>query len=135
MHFYPGAAPLRVVPGSDLQLISAPGASAAPPANVDALMGDYAQALALNPFIEQYPMLLEQVTVQLDAAEGPRLSLRAPGGALLPVERRFSHGWQLLALSGGSPATVFGTWNGENLMPLNVRAGDRLYRLGGERAA
>jgi hypothetical protein len=128
LHFYPGALPLRVLFGADVQLANA-SAPPAPPADLGALLTGYAQALAANPFIEHYPMLLEQVAPQLD---GDRFALRARDGALLPIERAFRHGWQLHALAGGAPVRVFGVWNGYAFLPLAVTCGARLHALDGE---
>jgi hypothetical protein len=47
----------------------------------------------------------------------------------LPLTTSFSKGWHLLALSGGRPITIFGEWNGDDLLPLSVWAEDHFVRL------
>ncbi|PWF47938.1 SWIM zinc finger family protein [Massilia glaciei] len=134
LHFYPGANPLRAAFGADMALCeAAPGeagdAGAAAPA---ALLGDYAQALARNPFLELQPMLLDQVAPHYAGGPSPHWLLRAADGTALPLEGRFRHGWQLHALAGGAAATVFGLWNGYALLPLAITVGARLHGFDGE---
>lgn len=128
LHFYPSAWPLRAVFGPDVQMTTGAHPATAP-SDLNALMTSYAQALAVNPFIEQYPMLLEQVTPQL--ANG-QFILRAQDGASLPVDSTFRHGWHLHALAGGAPANVFGVWNGYALLPLSITCGKQQHTLDGE---
>ncbi|MES2322362.1 MAG: SWIM zinc finger family protein [Pseudomonadota bacterium] len=133
IHFYPGAAPMRAVMGPGLQLLGA-----APAVRLDralpALLDDYARTLARNPFVEQFPMLLESVSSQVAAEPEAVFSLRDAQGALLPLDRAFRRGWQLHALSGGAPVTVFGLWNGDTFLPLSVTVEGRLHLLDLERA-
>lgn len=132
LHFYPGATPLRVVFGADVHMTTASTAPApAPASDFGALLTAYAEALAANPFIEQFPMQLEQVTPQLD---NERFALRAADGAVLPVHPAFRHGWQLHALAGGAAAGIFGVWNGYAFLPLAATCGGRLHALDGEHA-
>lgn len=134
LHFYPGALPLRVAFGSDVELLpTAPVAMPAAPSNMVALLTEYAQALAVNPFIEAYPMLLEQVVPHVVAEPAAHFMLRASDGALLPVDTRFRHGWQLHALAGAAPTTIFGLWNGYAFLPLTVSIDGRVHGLDGER--
>lgn len=128
LHFYPGATPLRVVFGADVHLTTASAAPAAA-SDIGALLDAYADALAANPFIEHFPMQLEQVVPQ---REGAHLVLRAVDGAVVPLHAAFRHGWQLHALAGGAPASVFGVWDGYALLPLAVTCGARLHSLDGD---
>jgi hypothetical protein len=132
LHFYPGALPLRVAFGADVCLVPDPVQAPPPASDVNALLAEYANALAVNPFAEHYPMLLGQVVPQFDGAQ---FSLRASDGTLLPLLPSFRHGWQVHAIAGGAPASVFGLWNGYGLLPLAVSAHGRLHALDGERVA
>ena len=129
LHFYPGAVPLRVVFGADMHMTPASAPPAAAPSDFGALLSAYAQALAANPFIEHFPMQLEQVAPQL---ENGRFVLRAADGAVLPLHRAFRHGWQLHAIAGGAAVGVFGVWNGYAFLPLAATCGARLHTLDGE---
>ncbi|NRR29318.1 SWIM zinc finger family protein [Oxalobacteraceae bacterium] len=135
VHFYPGAAPLRVAFGADMQMSGAAGAAnagvgsaPAPASDITGLLTEFAHVLARNPFTEHHPMLLEQVIPQqLDG----QFVLRAQDGALLPIDPGFRHGWQLHALAGGAPVRVCGLWNGYALLPLAVTCHGRPYTLDG----
>lgn len=128
LHYYPSATPLRVVFGADMRMASA-SAPPAPPSDFGALLTSYAEALAVNPFIEHFPMQLEQVTPQL---ENGVFGVRAGDGAMLALHGAFRHGWQLHAIAGGMPASLFGVWNGYAFLPLAVTCGARLHALDGE---
>lgn len=128
LHFYPGAAPLRVVFGSDLQMTPATSMPHSEMRDIGALLTGYAEALAANPFLEAFPMQFNDVVPQFDAG---RWALRSAAGARIPVQDGFRHGWQLLAVAGGAPANVFGVWDGIGLLPLSIACGARLYILDG----
>jgi len=81
----------------------------------------YAVARAANPWLTLFPMLLADVLVE-PAAGGWRL--RDGHSRLLPLPAGFGHGWQLLALAGDRPLTLFGEWDGATLTPLSVRAAE-----------
>ena len=128
LHFYPGALPLRVVFGADLALAAAPAPGAQQTTAIDDLLGDHANALAAQPFLDYFPMRLEQVVPVL----GTGFSVRDAGGAMLPLDTRFRHAWHLHALAGGAPVNIFGLWNGYSLLPLTVTVAGRVHRLDGE---
>jgi hypothetical protein len=94
--------------------------------DVSAAMSAHADALARNPWIEQFPMPLQAV---VPVQRGDRWFVRDEQGRLLPLARNFEHDWPLMALSGGHALAVFGEWDGESLLPLSVWAEDRFIRL------
>ena len=95
-------------------------------ATVESLLNTYAEALARNPWIEVFPALLcEVVPVK---REGGWI-VRDSGGCLLPLSPRLRLGWEMLALSGGNPVTLFGEWDGQHLLPLGVWAEGRYSRI------
>jgi hypothetical protein len=77
----------------------------------------YSHALAYNPWLLQFPFLL-------DAVFPTRLSgkwiVRDAEGLYIPVANRFQHKWSLLALSGGHPITLAGEWDGSEFLPTGV---------------
>lgn len=127
VHYYPGAAPLRVVFGADMQ---ATGSSTMPTlaASIDTLLTNYATALATNPFLEAYPMQVDGVVPQM---VDNRLVLRTDDGTLLSVPPAFRHGWHVHAVAGGQAASIFGVWDGAALLPLSVASSARMYVLDG----
>ncbi len=124
LHFYPGAWPQRALLSAqqDWQAITA----LPPLPALDRVLDDYAGALAVNPFLERFPMALEGVTPQYD---GARCVLRCLDGRVLPLPPTFGDPWRLLALSGGHPVTVAGVWDGHTLAPLGVWSDGCLYNI------
>jgi hypothetical protein len=119
--YYPGARPLRALVKRQAGLSRLDG----PPEGqtlADGL-GRYAEALGLNPWIEQFPLLCRAV---VPARHGEEWLVRDREGRALPLTPRFGQGWRLLALSGGEPLTLFGEWDGERLLPLSAWAEGRL---------
>ncbi|MES2260755.1 MAG: SWIM zinc finger family protein [Pseudomonadota bacterium] len=123
LNFYPGAWPLRaLIKRQD----SLDAAVATPFPPLEQSLHDYADALALNPFLERYPLALDGVVPDID---GQRAMLRCADGTIVPLHPSFNYPWQLLALSGGYPVAVVGEWDGDSLLPLSVWAEGRLHNL------
>lgn len=139
LHFYPSASPLRAVFADGMQLHAAAPAceSSVPPAapsitNFTEHLSGYAHVLAANPFVEAYPMLLEQVTSHYAAAPVPHWSIVSADGAALPVASGFRQHWQLHALAGTAPVSVFGVWNGYAFLPLALSVDTRVHSFDAE---
>ncbi len=113
--FYPSASPLRAVVKrqraagvfqGDLPGYHSP----------DEALSAFAQAIARNPWLDEYPLLLNRV---LPLPAEPAMLLISPnGGSALPISAGFTGQWQLLALSGGHPLALAGEWNGASFLPL-----------------
>ncbi|MBT9395504.1 hypothetical protein KLP40_20230 [Hymenobacter sp. NST-14] len=120
--FYPGPLPLRAAPVALVYAGSAgsAAATAAPPAGAPGqLLSDYADALARQPWLREWPAALAQVvpTRQPDGSWGLHHSHDEAALPLrLPDE---DAAWQLLAESGGHPLTLFGEWDGRAFRPLH----------------
>ena len=110
--FFPGAYPLR---GIFKQMY--PASQAFVPqgsANLTGFLDECAAALAKNPWLEVFPVVLEgalPLRIGEDWALGDRES-RA-----LPLASEFASPWELYSLSGGNPLTVFCLWDGFTLTP------------------
>ena len=89
--------------------------------------GDYAAALARNPWLEDAPVLLRGVA-PVRGRDGNWL-LRDAAGRAVPVSRRFGRDFTLVALAGGRPVLVFGEWNGRSVLPLGVGTEERYVPL------
>ncbi|WP_345605327.1 SWIM zinc finger family protein [Pseudonocardia adelaidensis] len=120
--FYPGAAPLRaLVAGADEPVRAGrPGGDA-----VCAALESVAQALAVDPWQDRWPLLLAGVAPVADG--GGWLLVDAEGAALLIDER--ADPWPLLAVSAGAPVPVAGEWTATGLRPMTCWDGDRTVRL------
>src|SRR5439155_9275394 len=76
-------------------------------------------ALALDPWVERFPMLLQNVVPE---RQDTGWAIRDEAGHVLPVRPEFDKNWGLLALSGGHPVATFGEWDGQTFMPRSVFA-------------
>jgi hypothetical protein len=104
---------------------------------VGAALREYAEALAADPWLERWPMVLAGV-VPARAAAGPvgaRWCLAdagaGAGGAAagVPLDPAAGAPWRLVAAAGGRPVTVAGEWTAAGLRPLSVWLRDELVRL------
>jgi hypothetical protein len=94
---------------------------------VGAAMREYAAALAADPWLERWPMVLAGV---VPAKAGDRWCLTDdPGGAGVPLDPAVGAPWRLVAAAGGRAVTVAGEWTAAGLRPLSVWVGDRLVGL------
>ncbi len=115
LHFHPGAAPLRALLGTQH---GAPQPCPTPPAtDLDTALDGYAGALAADPWLRSWPMLLADVT---PTVTGGVWHVVDRAGRALPVGGDDAARWRLLAVSGGQPVTVCGTWDGTALIPVSV---------------
>jgi hypothetical protein len=127
--FHPGAYPLRAVvkrwePSTNDEVRGDGGSGYT---SVSEALAAYGAGLARNAWLEAFPMLLAAV---LPVRRGEEWAVRDTEGALLPLPPRFSRGWQLLAISGGQPLSLFGEWDGEMLRPLSVWSREGFVALG-----
>lgn len=120
--FFPSGAPLRAVlkkREANHEIRSALGFP-----SVAAGLSAAAGALALNPWLDQFPFSL---SAALPVYEGGRWWAADSDGERLPLATRFAKGWELMAFSGGIPVTIFGEWDGRELSPLSAFAGDARF--------
>ncbi|MEQ8703764.1 MAG: hypothetical protein RIC19_07580 [Phaeodactylibacter sp.] len=125
--FYPGTYPLRALlkraqpyrqPMNDISLT----------AGGQEMLQGYAQALAQNPWLSGYPVLLGQVQAVWRSGEVVLLDARQME---IPVQTEGEHQWVLYAVSAREPVTVFGEWNGKALRALSVLGSGRVVQLQG----
>jgi hypothetical protein len=120
--FYPGAAPLRALVAD----VDEPVRAGRPAGDsVCAALGSFADALAADPWLERWPLVLADVT---PVADGGGWALADREGAALPLAERVDP-WPLLAVSAGAPVTVACEWSGAGLRPLTCWDGDRAVPL------
>jgi hypothetical protein len=123
--FFPGGYPLRALlkkPRNRSNSISrVPGF-----ANLSEALRAYASALTANPWLELFPMPLNDV---LPYQEGNSWGALDAENRFLSFSPAFQEVWTLLALSGGAPIDLFCEWNGETLLPVSALAGGRLVSL------
>jgi hypothetical protein len=94
---------------------------------IPAAMREYAEALAADPWLERWPMVLAGV---VPARSGDKAwCLTGADGSGVPLDRAVGAPWRLVAAAAGRPVTVAGEWTAAGLRPLSVWLGDRLVRL------
>ncbi|MFI8997155.1 SWIM zinc finger family protein [Streptomyces sp. NPDC053542] len=125
--YYPGARPLRVAVGERY----APAAPGGVPAGcgADAALAAYGDALRDDPWLDAWPVVLADVVPipgrpPTPGRPGTGWQLAdADGESALPVDPRCEGGtglWQLAAISGGGPLTVFGECGHRGFVPLTT---------------
>ncbi|WP_438486354.1 hypothetical protein [Streptomyces sp. S186] len=119
--YYPGARPLRVALG-ERHSPATPG-PVPPGCGIDAALAAYGHALRDDPWLGSWPVVLTDVTPIPDG-EGRCWQLAdADGESALPLDPRClgrTALWQLAAISGGAPVTVFGTCGHRGFLPLTA---------------
>lgn len=93
---------------------------------INEFLEQYASALGGNPWLEIYPAILQEVIpVQTKA----NWMLRDSHGFALPLPASYPAAWELFALGGGGPLTIFGTWDGFTFTPLSAWHMGRIVNL------
>lgn len=123
--FYPGLYPLRALVQDRSEAKSLPAMDTG--VTIAEAIAAYGHAIAQNPWLAEFPMLLRDVVPCL---QDSKLYLRDAGGHQLWVTPTFAKHWELLALSGGHPILLMGEWNGKTLFPLSLWIEDRFIALG-----
>jgi hypothetical protein len=119
--FYPGAYALRALVKERFSEIeqadTLPGYE-----TIFAAVAAYAAAMARNPWIEQFPILLTNVT---PVRRNDVWALNGGDEHVLPIHSSVD-AWAILAISGGHPLALFGEWDGDFLWPLSAWAENEL---------
>jgi hypothetical protein len=120
--YYPSHLPLRAIlkdpqslePAQTLRGIT-----------INQALEQYANALSKLPWLERYPVTLNEVNVVFD---GTTWHLQ---DAQHSLAMQTQDHWQMIALSGGHPVQVFGEYNGTHLVPLSIEVQNTIFMLGG----
>lgn len=123
LHFYPGTAPLRALPG-EYRLINWP-TELPPGQSIATALAGAAAMLAGNPWLERFLCWFENVTL---LPGDSHWQLRDAGHSL-PLVAGFQSGWQVLALSAGQPLRLAAEWDGRALRPLSMHCAEGFFQL------
>jgi hypothetical protein len=123
--FYPSAHPLRAAI-KQRHSETAPLKETLGHPTVRAAVETYCAAVACQPWIERYPMALQNVAL---VRERNRSLLRDEAGDAIPLAPRYAFTWELLAISGGAPVSVFGEFDGQTMLPMGVVAEGAFHGL------
>ncbi|MFF0769084.1 SWIM zinc finger family protein [Nonomuraea wenchangensis] len=104
--FYPGAAPLRALVADRHGTV--PAAGPPPGGPPEEALEEVARAVAEDPWVESWPVVLADVVPERTAIGG------------LPLHPSARDPWRLLAVSGGHPLTVAAEWTPRGLRPLTT---------------
>jgi hypothetical protein len=124
LHFYPGRPPLRAVIGGrhgEVRPASEPSGAC----DVTAALASFAGALAADPWLTEWPMLL--VGTPCDTGAGWQIV--DPSGNAVTALTTGIDMWNLAAVAGGRPATVAGEWGPDGFLPLTTWHDGRPVRL------
>ncbi len=124
--FYPSAWPQRALAPESLVVLpdrikKLPGFDL-----LDDMTLAYATALGKQPWLAQFPVVLNDVLVY---RENKQFRLCDHAEKRVPLTATEASGWSLLALGGGQPLTVFGEWTGEALLVMSAIADGRFVRF------
>lgn len=82
----------------------------------------YAGFLSQNPFLQGWPIAVQDVILN-DAEGAGRWLLQDVNGYGLPLTSALGQqGWHIMAASGGHPVTLLGEWDSVQLWPLAIQA-------------
>jgi hypothetical protein len=116
--FYPGLYPLRaLIKVREAAEVGWTEIAAEGYASIEDAIAAHGLAIAQNPWLEVFPMLLTKVIPSLEDEEWRLIDEK---GAIILIDPTFQRGWSLMALSGGHAIRIFGEWDGHTLMPLNI---------------
>jgi hypothetical protein len=132
LHYYPGQPALRAIIGARY---GEPARAARPepegegepgtPDGVTRLLNSWADALAKDPWLTSWPVLLSGIPVPA----GHGWHFADSSGQAVPLVTAGSDFWPLVAISGGAPVTLAGEWSAEGLRPLTAWHGDSAVLL------
>lgn len=112
--FYPGSLPRRALRVPDERPAAAdPGPPL--PDRLDAARAAYAEALAVQPWLDFDGFALRGLTI---GQQHGRFHVRDADGDHAPLAATAAEGWRLLAFGGGRPLTILGEWDGERVRAL-----------------
>ncbi|TDP89223.1 SWIM zinc finger family protein [Labedaea rhizosphaerae] len=117
--FHPGALSLRALVIEQGEPVVAKHPSGE---TVGDALTSWSAALAVDPWLERWPVLLRDVVPA--AGDSDSWLLRDEAGDALPL-RRTAEPWRLLAVSAGRPVTVSAEWSTAGLRPMSCWDGNR----------
>ena len=123
--YYPGTYPLRAIVKRQ-QPATTEITDFTRATTIQQFMEQYTVAVAGNPWLLDFPAVLSEVTPIMDKEQ---LYVVDKEQHQIPVLDKKLMGWKLLALSGGTPISIFGEWTGDILVPLSACVNGRFVEL------
>lgn len=97
--------------------------------SIEKSVAKYGQVVASNPWIVQYPLILDDV---ISIKQSNNWIVQDASGAYLPISGHFSKNWELIAMCGHQPVQVIGEWDGREFLPLTAIVDRRIVDLSKE---
>lgn len=117
--FYPSAYPQRVLFKNSTP-VDRPFDLHNGYATLSAFAKDYAQAVGQFPWLNQFPAFLKNVVPLPNSLRDDTFVFVDNERKQLPISVDEKRGWELVAMSGGHPSSVFGVWDGQLFHPLSA---------------
>lgn len=128
LYYYDSAVPLRAL-ATDVTVCGPMFPLRRAAAVADALHR-YQAALVHHPWVTRYPLCLANSVVGLEpAGERVHFFVYDQERHLLPITPKAKSNWQVLSITGGHPADIFGEWLDDGLLPLGVWHEGRYWAL------
>ena len=124
--FYPGRTQLRAVVANRHAAPTPTEDGPAGEPSVRQALARLAEALAGEPWLERWPLVLTDVTPAAD--HRGRWHLRDGEGDALALDPTGGAPWRLIAAIGGAPATIAAEWGPAGLLPLTAWIDGRMVR-------
>lgn len=123
--FFAGATPLRALE-KNRKASTAADPSLPSGIGIAQMQGQHAARLALNPWLERWPVVLGPVRpVMIDDT----LWLEDSAQRRVAVTATFRHRWHVVALAGNDEIAVFGEWDGAAFEPLSIAHGNEVFTV------
>jgi hypothetical protein len=84
------------------------------------MRNNYQKALAVNPWLYSYPVYLTDVRPVKD---GLKRFLVDATGEVIPLHTDYQNFYAILAVSGGGAMSLFGEFDGYQILPLSIITG------------
>ncbi|MDO1449004.1 SWIM zinc finger family protein [Rhodocytophaga aerolata] len=113
--FYPGSIPLRALLKERIRTVEFPETAGF--ADWQAVSQVYATQCTLSPWIHQWPVIVENITV---FPQEKQWLLKDSGNRVAMLDKKFDKLWKLLAYSGGHPLTMSFVREDDCFLPLGL---------------
>ncbi|MBN1172429.1 MAG: SWIM zinc finger family protein [Micromonosporaceae bacterium] len=128
--FYPGAQPLRALIADRDSAGLGRAAPVPAGASIGQALREYADALARDPWLEQWPMVLSAVVpVAPDTPSSGRWFIAERDGTAISMDLAGTDPWRLVGAVAGRPATISGEWSASGIRPMAVWVDGRAVGL------
>lgn len=124
--YYPGTSQNGRAVFQDIRQDTQPFTQLSGPNSLQTIMEGFSEVIPHSPAQNTYPVLLVEMSC---FTREDRFYLYDQDGYYLPLQIDKRSGWRLVAMSGGSPVSLFATCDGTCLRPLSAILQNRIVNL------